>query len=297
MKLPIHRLVRKRDEFTTLTGMDPMRGSRIVALGTLTGTLLAAGCARGSHGDQSAWTWRGDVGSGGWVHVRNTTGAIRIDRATGSQVEAVATRQWHGRRPEDVHFAAVRNGQDVSLCALWGSNGACDSSHHRSDRRAWWRRLFFPRNRVSVDFVVHVPQGVKVDASSINGPIAVDGATTDVTAQTVNGPIRAHTARGALHAETVNGPITAAVDSLAAGGGDISLQTVNGPVTAELPDSLDAEVAMSTVNGRIVTDYPLTLSGGTRRFGPKEVRAVIGHGGRRISLETINGNATLKKRM
>jgi hypothetical protein len=68
---------------------------------------------------------------------------------------------------------------------------------------------------------------------------------------------------------------------------------VNGSVTAELPAALDAQLEMTTVNGRLTTDFPLTLQG---KVSPRAMRATIGSGGRALKIETVNGNATLKRR-
>lgn len=269
-----------------------MQRSHLITLTALAGATMLAGCGRSRHVDERAWTWQGDVGAGHWVNVRNTSGAVRVERSPDGRIEVTATRKWRGRHPEQVRFAATREGDDVTLCALRGSATECDANSSRGERRAWWRRMFFPRAGVSVDFLVRIPDGVKVNASSVNGGISIDGVTSDVVAETVNGSIKARTTHGAVRAETVNGAITAVIDSLPASG-DITLETVNGAVVAELPEHLDARLEMSTVNGRLSSDYPLTMSG---KFSNKEMNAVIGNGGRLLKLETVNGTATLRKR-
>ncbi|HEU4565045.1 MAG TPA: DUF4097 family beta strand repeat-containing protein [Gemmatimonadaceae bacterium] len=269
-----------------------MRRSHLIALTALAGTVALAGCGHTRHVDERAWTWQGDVGAGHWLNVRNTNGAVRVEHAPGGRIEVTATKKWRGRRPEEVRFAATREGDDVTVCALRGSATECDADSPRGERRAWWRRMFFPRSGVSVEFVVRVPDGVKVNAGTVNGAITIEGVTSDVVAETVNGSIKARTTHGALRAETVNGSITATIDSLPATG-DITLETVNGSVVAELPQHLDARLEMSTTNGRLNSEYPLTMSG---KFSPKELSAVIGNGGRLLKLETVNGSATLRKR-
>jgi hypothetical protein len=261
----------------------------------LVGAVVLAGSAcraEGPEAGDSNWSWQGDVAAGQWIRVRNTNGTVRVEPGTAREVEVRATKRWKGRRPQEVSFVAERSGSDVTVCALWGSGDDCDSRERHGDGRAWWRRLFFPRNSVSVDFVVRVPAGVKVEASSVNGAVTIDGATSDVVAETVNGAIKARTLSGALTAETVNGAISATIDSLVSTG-DISLETVNGAVALELPEQVDAVVEMSTVNGRLVTDYPITVTG---KISPKELKATIGQGGRQIKLETVNGNATIRRK-
>jgi hypothetical protein len=251
-------------------------------------------CAHRSHHEEKAWSWRGELEPGALLTVHNTNGRVRVEPAQGNAVEVVAATRWRGRRAEPVRFVANRSGADATVCALWGKRGGeCDAEDYRSSgRRSWWLRMFMPRASVAVDFTVRVPRGVRVSANSINGPITIEGVSSDIAAETVNGSIKAHTAGGAVDLQTVNGSITVAVDSIA-GSGDISLETVNGSITAELPERLDARLEMSTVNGRVSSDFPLLVQG---KLNPKEMRATIGSGGRLLKMETVNGSATLKKR-
>jgi DUF4097 and DUF4098 domain-containing protein YvlB len=68
---------------------------------------------------------------------------------------------------------------------------------------------------------------------------------------------------------------------------------VNGPVHVELPADASAEVTASTINGDIDSDFPLTVSG---RHGPRHARGTLGSGGRRLSLNTVNGEIELRRR-
>jgi len=62
---------------------------------------------------------------------------------------------------------------------------------------------------------------------------------------------------------------------------------VNGGITAELPEHLNADLEASTVSGRVSTDLPIQLVG---RVSPRQVRARIGQGGRRLAMTTVNGS-------
>jgi DUF4097 and DUF4098 domain-containing protein YvlB len=46
------------------------------------------------------------------------------------------------------------------------------------------------------------------------------------------------------------------------------------------------------VNGEITSDFPITVQG---RVSPRELKGTIGKGGRKLELETVNGDITLKK--
>ncbi|MGH7717315.1 MAG: DUF4097 family beta strand repeat-containing protein [Gemmatimonadaceae bacterium] len=248
------------------------------------------GAAEGYGGDE--FVWRGEVPEGHWINVRNTNGPVRIDSIEGasgsSMVEVRAKKHWRRGRPKDVRFKVSQEGHDVYVCALWGTRGRCGEDRYSADT-PWWRRLLHKGNDVRVDFAVRVPRGVKVNASTVNGAIEVDGAGADVEVETVNGRIEAASTSGPVRAETVNGSIVARMDSLS-GEGDIQLETVNGSITAYVPASFDAILEAETVNGRITSEFPITIMG---KLSPKHLRGTIGRGGRNVSLETVNGSVQL----
>jgi len=146
-------------------------------------------------------------------------------------------------------------------------------------------------NDVEVEFEVQVPAGVVFVGRNVNGAVRATDMQSDVRAYTVNGGVTVQ-ATGIVQAKTVNGSIRASM-----GGGsldeDITFETVNGGITLEIDGELNAEVSAGTLNGGISTDYPLTVRG---RFGPRNVRGVIGRGGRTLALNTVNGSIEIRRR-
>jgi hypothetical protein len=237
--------------------------------------------------------WDGSIPSGRWLYVRSLNGSIRVERGSGSRVEVTAEKRWRRGNPDDVRIETRRVGsgdQDVLICALWFDNSECDEDGYRTrgDRRDRDRNN---NNDVSVDFVIRLPSGVKVDVSTVNGGLEIDGATSEVDAHTVNGRVVANSSGGPVNAGTVNGDIEVRMGAL--GTSDLEFDTVNGSITVVVPDELDAVVDMRTVNGRVGSDFPMTVSG---RINPRHIRATIGRGGRRIAFRTVNGNVDLRKR-
>ena len=239
------------------------------------------------------FTWRGAVSPAGWVRVKNLNGAMRVEAASGNEVEVTATKR--ARRGGDtsyVHITTQRvgpDGQDVLICALWGENARCDERgyHSHSDSDDEDDR----RGNVSVDFVVRLPKGTKVAVSTVNGAVRVDGATAEVRASTVNGGIDATSSGGPVTASSVNGDVNVRMGAL--GTEPLHYATVNGSITVEIPGQLDADVEMTTVNGSLSSDYPMTLDG---RINPRHLRATIGKGGRQLRFTTVNGSVRLVKR-
>lgn len=234
--------------------------------------------------------WSGDIQAARWVYVRNVNGAVHVEKGTGSKIEVSARKQWRRGNPDDVKITVTQVGSgkgDVLVCATWHEGDTCDESGYHSERHSNWGNSD-RNNDVSVEFTITLPAGVKVDASTVNGEMDVDGATTEVNASTVNGSVRASSA-GPVHAHTVNGQVdvrAGAVD------GDLDYSTVNGTVTVELPASLNADLDLRTTNGSVSSDFPVTVEG---TFSSHRMHGTIGKGGSRIKISTVNGSIRLRR--
>ncbi len=231
------------------------------------------------------WTYRARVAPRQWVWIRNTHGPVKVEPARGDSLEVTAVKTYRRSDPATVRLVTVPFAGGVTICALWdnggGRCGAGDDFKQSSARR----------NDVAVQFTVKLPRGVKLGATTVNGPVRVAGAAAPVVASTVNGQIDVETAKGPVSAVTVNGSVRARMLGFA-DTGEVKLATVNGTLTAELPAKLDAVVEGGTVNGGIDTDYPLQVSG---KFNSRHVEGTVGAGGRHIELTTVNGSIRLRK--
>ena len=205
-------------------------------------------------------------------------------QGTGDVLEVSAEKSWRHSEPGAVQLVPVTSDRGVTICAVWEareSNCGAAGEYHQSHMH---------KNDVAVRFTVHLPRGVKVDVSTMNGEVVIDGAAAPVVANTLNGKILVHTSVGPVQASTVNGSIEASMDALT--GGDMELGTVNGTVTAVLPSSLNAVVDASTVNGRVETEFALQVLG---KISPRHVRGTIGSGGMTLKLNTVNGSVLIRR--
>ena len=230
-----------------------------------------------------AFRWANPVPAGRQVWIRNTNGAITVEPSDGAELLVVAEKSWRRSAPELVSIVAVPHEGGVTFCALW------EARESRCDAGGEYQVSGPRRNDVAVRFTVHLPRGVLVDASTVNGQVTVADAGAPVVARTVNGAIHAATSQGPIKATTVNGSIEAAIRALGREG-DVELKTVNGSITAVLPPDLNAHLEASTVNGRVETAYPVVVQG---RVDPRHLTAQIGSGGPRLTLSTVNGSVRL----
>jgi hypothetical protein len=271
-------------------------GLGLGAWGFLFTLTVSAGAQERTTTDRD-FRWDGAISSGRWVYARNLNGSVRVERATGGRLEVTAVKRWRRGNPEDVRIEVKRVGSgegDVLVCALWRDvTEACDEQGYRTqnnrNRRDRWSRDN-DDDDVSLEITVRVPEGVKVDVSSINGGLDITGATSEVEAHTVNGGIEARSSGGPVRASTVNGEIDVRMGAI--GTGNLDFSTTNGSITVTVPDGLNADITMRTVNGSVGSDFPMTVNG---RISPRRIAATIGRGGMKIDLSTVNGSIDLRR--
>lgn len=256
------------------------RATLAVVLGGL--TVLATPAAA----QDEEFHWTGTLAAGQTLEIRGVSGDIRAERATGSEIRVDARK--HGRRsdPSEVEIVVVPHDGGVTICAVYPSR----SDDRPNECRPGGGRNQSERNDVSVTWTLRVPDGVRLDAHTVNGDITVNDISSDVGASTVNGDIDLSTG-GTAEASTVNGSIQVSMGRADWDGAAV-FKTVNGSVTLDVPGDLNARVSASTVNGSIETDFPITVRG---RFGRRSLRGTIGDGGRDLELGTVNGSIRIRR--
>ncbi len=232
--------------------------------------------------------WSGKMNAGSWLRVANMNGSISVEKATGDVAEVTAEKDWRHGDPKDVTFAIVKDGNNITICALWGDRSTCDADGAHYHNHGNWDG---DHNDVNVKFTIKLPAGVNVGVNTINGSLDVSGAQSEVRASTVNGRVDASSTGGPVEANTVNGSIRVTMDA-APGKDDLKFSTVNGSISVTVPSNFAADLEMQTVNGSLTSDFPLTISG---KVNPKHLHAVIGSGGREVRLETVNGSIEILK--
>jgi DUF4097 and DUF4098 domain-containing protein YvlB len=289
----------------------------ILAL-TLTGAVSSVADAQIVGRNETVYTWRGTIPSGGQFTVRNFNGPIDVRAATGNSVELRAEKRLRGGSVTDVGFEVrTSSNGDVSICSTQDDD-SCDGDHRHNDG---WRR------QASVAMTVLIPRGVRLKLATGNGAVSVQGAGSNVQASTGNGRVSIVETEGTVNVSTGNGDVTVrnakAMVQVSTGNGDVDVVTVEGPVEVSsgngdidvrmsalrakedmqfhtgsgdvkltLPSSYNGELDASTGNGTIRSDFDLKVKG---QLNPRHIRATIGQGGPMLRMSTGNGEFEIRK--
>ena len=229
-----------------------------------------------------AWEYRALITPSQHVWIKNTNGPIDVVAGHSDSLFVRAEKSWRHSDPQSVQLIPVLTERGVTICAVW------EAREMRCEEGGEYRLNGVKKNDVAVRFIIELPRGVPIEASTVNGALQIDGVSAPVEAATVNGRIRVNTSTGPVNATTVNGSIEAIMQSLTSG--DVRLTTVNGSVTAGLPRSVNATIDAETVNGRVETDLNVKITG---KISARHLRGTIGSGGPTLKLVTVNGSIGL----
>jgi len=233
--------------------------------------------------------WIGQLAPGQRIEVIGLNGSIQATDARGGNNVIVTAVKTAGRsNPADVRIETVAHAGGVTVCVIYPAPDGRQPNECRPGGRG---RNDSRDNDTRVDFTVQVPPGIGLIARTVNGSISAEGLQGDTEGTTVNGSVNVSTT-GTARATTVNGSINATMDrAVWPNGGKFT--TVNGAVTLRLPAAVNAEVRLSTVSGGIQSDFPVQISTDP---GPKHAEAVLGTGGQRLDVSTVNGGISLLRR-
>jgi hypothetical protein len=249
---------------------------------------LVAGPLSAQKVDDS-FAWTGPIAAGRTLEVRGVNGNLEVRLATGDGAAVRARKTAKRSDLASVEIRVEQHAGGVTICAVYpNSHGSgCTAGHKEQDGD---RDHEHDQNDVQVDFVVDVPAGVKFEGGTVNGTVVARGLRSDAEVATVNGAVELETT-GTGSATTVNGGVRLRIGK-ASWTGTLDARTVNGRVEVTMPTPTDLEVEASTLNGSISSEFPLTLQG---KMSPRKLRGTIGKGGRRLHLETVNGDVELRK--
>lgn len=233
--------------------------------------------------EATPFSWSGALAAGKTLEVRGVNGNIEVTGVQGRQASVKAVRRGQKSDPSSVEIRVVEGTSGVTICAIYPNQ---DGTGCRTEGRKGGHK----DNDVVVHFTVQVPEGVELEATTVNGSVDARGLTADAEVATVNGDVRLATT-GVGEATTVNGSVSLELGR-ATWDGEIEAKTVNGAVRVVMPEPKNLTVAANTMNGSFETDFPLTIVG---KMSRREVRGTIGNGGPKLELATVNGSIELRR--
>ena len=156
-------------------------------------------------------------------------------------------------------------------------------------------------------------QAREISAESVNGAVQVSGASTHTKAESVNGSVVVRGASGDLDASTVNGRLevsggafvrahletvsgSLAFEGALASGASLEAETVSGSVTIALPANVAADFSISTFSGSVDNAFGPPATRVSEHTPEKELEFSTGGGGASVSVHTLSGGVTLRKK-
>jgi beta-lactamase regulating signal transducer with metallopeptidase domain len=198
--------------------------------------------------------WNGRLDQGKILEVRVGHGTIRTIRSADGLIHVDARIKDPGRVRVDI----VRRAPGISICTVvstpQGDESECQPGHGPKQAQTVNSR---------VDFVVHIPAGIRFTGSIDHGDIALDNPASAVNAATLDGNITVSLADGQS--------------------ADFHANVINGTIEADFP---------------VYDDTP-SLPWGDRpnaSHSPRIVHATVGNGGPALLVSTIDGNIQLRRR-
>lgn len=253
---------------------------------TLSTLALAALVAAPAAAQQTRFTR--EMAAGDKLELANINGAVTVRPASGRTAEIVVTKDVKSGDGNLVKAIMEEERGVVRVCTIYLTKDP-NRSTCEGDNSIPYRRGEKNSFQVTMTYEVRLPEGVQLEAATVNGNVSVNGATAESEVATVNGDILFDGA-SASELSTVNGTITANLTKALRG--DLEISTVNGNIQLAIPGSADADLHGDTVNGKIDSAIPVTIEG---KWGPKSFTGRLGRGGPDIEMATVNGNIVIKK--
>ena len=153
----------------------------------------------------------------------------------------------------------------------------------------------------------------EISLQSVMGTVEATGSTGRIQAETVNGSVTIRESSGQVEASTVNGTVAVtggpfervALESVAgsvtfeaglAAQGRLDIETVSGSAEIFVAPDIKADFSASTFSGNLENELGIGTIEQEQFVPAKELTFSTGDGGARISIETLSGSITIRKR-
>ena len=249
---------------------------------------MTVGLATGTAAQERDFEWAGRLESGQGLAVRGISGDVVAHLASGSEARVEARKTGRSSDFDRVEIVMVENRDEVVFCVIYDGRGNSECDDRSDDERGERDRSV----RVSVDFVVYVPEGVPFSGHTVSGDVEALDLRSDVEATTVSGDVKVSTS-GVATGRTVSGDVEVAMGSL--DWQRLDFDTVSGDITVEVPANVDAEIEFESLSGDFDSDFDMLVHSRKNGFVGQHLQATIGDGSRSMRFKTVSGDARLRR--
>lgn len=253
--------------------------------------------------------------------VFNINGSVKVEGYSGTTILVEVQKKITGKTTarlekgkQEIQLGVMDRADTIILYVEGVSPGFGRNSrqHFRNGQRALWGYDWGRHNGqqekeydYEMDFLVKVPQGSHVFASTINnGDVQVSAVQGTVYADNVNGSIRLADISGKTYASTINGSVD--VNYVSNPSGDSRYYSLNGDINANFHPGLSAELTFKSFNGDFYTSLNdiSSLPVKVEKFNKGEGlgykvngnRYKVRNGGPLLDFETFNGDVYLREK-
>ncbi|HET9065447.1 MAG TPA: DUF4097 family beta strand repeat-containing protein [Gemmatimonadales bacterium] len=218
--------------------------------------------------------------------ISNVEGDVTVTQGTGTTAE-ISVRKRVIRGDGDLVSAIMEETSDgIRVCTVYlnrpdEARTSCRGGTHIDRRRE--------PLEVEMTYTVTIPRGARLDATTVDGDLRIEGLDTPAEITTVDGDV---TYRGVMpaHLSSVDGDVLLDIEGQVAH--DTRISTVDGSITLHLDRDVAVDVAATSVDGDLESDFPLTVKG---KWGPRTMRGTINGGGASMRLSTVDGSIRIRR--
>jgi hypothetical protein len=276
---------------------------KIQTAGIAISALLAFGNdAANAVSDQKTWSQTYPVTAAApQLRVDNIWGSVRVRTGAARQIAVTVDEKRYA--PTDELFEHSK--RVIFLDVQADANGVSMIVGKRDEREVG-RHDRCRGCRVDYQFEVTVPPGTVIDVSTVtDGSIDVASAGSSVNASNVNGPVAVKGVLNCSQIESVNGEVE--VSFAGAPSRDCTIKTINGDITLAVPGGAGLDATLSMMQGKVTSDFdlePLSLPAkveqskedGSFVYRVEQSAGVrLGNGGPTFSIESLNGDLRIRK--
>lgn len=231
------------------------------------------------------------VSAGTSINIRTASGNITITGSSGDQVVVSGYKEGRDRDLVSVEDFSTANRIDVR--DKYPSNCHCNASLNFEISVPQGVALNFDNiSTASGNVEVHEVSG-NLNLISASGNVTVDSASGRIEASSSSGNVSVKNVSGSVSARTASGNVNAHITEVS-GADDMEFSSASGNVRVWVPESIDANVAMSTSSGSLTSDFAVQMDGPVSGSS-RSAHGQLGNGGRHLTISASSGDVSLKR--